>query len=206
MQLVFADRYVKAPRGLIKDVNIGCGTFTILADFVVMDTREEDVTLLLGRPFMATAGMTINVPNGSLTLRVGQNSVTFRLKDGMIYIPKGEAHCLSVDTVELASVNSVTNVIPSVAPKIDVTGAEQVINRKNEPPTQTPRKKEEPKASPAKSPRAKDPDEVKKESKMKTKVVWKPTTPPSPDKPPNESKDIKDLYRSFKVTGILPDG
>ncbi|CAN1316242.1 hypothetical protein LINPERPRIM_LOCUS29999, partial [Linum perenne] len=55
MHLVFADRSVKLPRGLLEDVVVRCGPFTILTDFVVMDTREEDVTVFLGRPFMATA-------------------------------------------------------------------------------------------------------------------------------------------------------
>ena len=58
---------------------------------------------------MATAGNNINVPNGSLTLRVDKDAMTFRLKDGMQVPRRGETHCLSVDTVELASVNSSTN-------------------------------------------------------------------------------------------------
>ncbi|CAN1153841.1 hypothetical protein LINPERPRIM_LOCUS14968, partial [Linum perenne] len=50
---------------------------------VVSDTREVDATLILGRPFLVTTSANIDVKHGSLTLKVGEDSVTFRLKDGL---------------------------------------------------------------------------------------------------------------------------
>ncbi|CAN1148016.1 hypothetical protein LINPERHAP2_LOCUS16208 [Linum perenne] len=99
-----------------------------LADFVIIDTSKDDSTILIGRPFMATTGMQINVPNGSLTLRVGKETITFRLKDGMKYTPKSEEfHCLAVETVELTPINSVTDVSSSVPRSIADAGAGRVI-------------------------------------------------------------------------------
>ena len=48
MQLVFADRSLKTPRGEIKDVVTKCGPFTFLADFVIIDTSKDDSTILIG--------------------------------------------------------------------------------------------------------------------------------------------------------------
>ena len=48
MQLVFADRSLKTPRGEIKDIVTKCGPFTFLADFVIIDTSKDDSTILIG--------------------------------------------------------------------------------------------------------------------------------------------------------------
>ncbi|CAN1787784.1 hypothetical protein LINPERHAP1_LOCUS17792 [Linum perenne] len=58
LQFVLADRYVKTPRGITEDVAVRCGSFTILDDFVSMDTQDVDVVLLVGRSFLATSGVT----------------------------------------------------------------------------------------------------------------------------------------------------
>ncbi|CAN1853215.1 hypothetical protein LINPERHAP1_LOCUS40943 [Linum perenne] len=109
-------------------------------------------------------------------------SRTFRLKDGMTYTPKEEeAHCLSVETVEWTSVNSVTNVSSSVSPKTVVTGVEQVIKKKVT--AEKPMKKEEVKAPPSKSSPNKDSGEPRKKNPKKAKMVWMPVAQPSSSEP-----------------------
>ncbi len=62
---------------------------------------EEDVQIpiILGRPFLATAGAIIDVKNGRLTLKVGEEEVEFNLFYTMKY--KFELdECFKVDIVD----------------------------------------------------------------------------------------------------------
>ncbi|XP_056691761.1 uncharacterized protein [Spinacia oleracea] len=60
--LPLADRSVKYPIGKIEDVPLRVGGFVIPVDFVVLDIDEDvHVPIILGRPFLATAGATIDV-------------------------------------------------------------------------------------------------------------------------------------------------
>ena len=85
MILQLANRSMVKPRGVIEDVPIRVGPFEFPAYFIVLDTHEGDCNILLGRPFLATAEAVIDVCKGCLTLKVGQDEVTFRLKEGMKY-------------------------------------------------------------------------------------------------------------------------
>ncbi|CAN1140980.1 hypothetical protein LINPERPRIM_LOCUS25180, partial [Linum perenne] len=182
VQLVFADRSFKTPKGEIKDVVTKCGPFTFLADYVIMDTGTDDSTILIGRPFMATTGMNINVPNGSLTLRIGKETKTFHLKDNMKHDSRNEeSHCLAVETVELTPVNSVTNVSSSVSRPVVAAGTKQVMKKKPEASVQKPpktKKKKEMQASskPPSRPRGKN-------KKTKPEMVWRPKIQPSSTEP-----------------------
>ncbi|XP_021832887.1 uncharacterized protein LOC110772736 [Prunus avium] len=65
ISLLFADRSVKYPRGIVEDVLIHVDQLILPADFIVLDMEEAEISghelpLILGRPFMATADTTIN--------------------------------------------------------------------------------------------------------------------------------------------------
>ncbi|CAJ2652102.1 unnamed protein product [Trifolium pratense] len=61
MSVQFADRSVKYPLGILENVPVRVGQFFIPTDFIVMDIREDSNTpILLGRPFLATAGAIID--------------------------------------------------------------------------------------------------------------------------------------------------
>ncbi|CAH9085690.1 unnamed protein product [Cuscuta epithymum] len=84
MCLQLADRSIKYPSGIIEDVLVRVGEFIFPVDFVVMDIEEDRGTpLILGRPFLATARAVIDVSDGSLTLRIGEDTCTFRLSEVM---------------------------------------------------------------------------------------------------------------------------
>ena len=54
--------------------------FIFPADFVVLDMEEDqEVLLILGRPFLATGRALIDVQNGELTLRVKKEEVMFNI-------------------------------------------------------------------------------------------------------------------------------
>ena len=79
-----ADISVVKPKGIIEDVMVKVGKFIFLVDFVVINTEEDKhVPLLLRRPFLATSATLIDVKNGELTLRVGEEEVKFNLNQSL---------------------------------------------------------------------------------------------------------------------------
>ncbi|XP_045791784.1 uncharacterized protein LOC123886512 [Trifolium pratense] len=80
MSLQLADRSIKYPLGILENVPVRIGKLFIPTDFVIMDIREDiDIPILLGRPFLATAGAIINVKKGKLTFEVGDEKIEFIL-------------------------------------------------------------------------------------------------------------------------------
>ena len=71
--LSLADRSIKIPKGTMKDVLIQVDKFYYPVDFVVLDTElaatgANYVTIILGRPFLATFNAIINCQNGVMQL------------------------------------------------------------------------------------------------------------------------------------------
>ncbi|XP_074291040.1 uncharacterized protein LOC141617793 [Silene latifolia] len=59
---------IKHPMGILEDVPVKIGKFFIPVDFVGIDIAEDSrVPIILGRPFLHTAGAIIDVRHGSLT-------------------------------------------------------------------------------------------------------------------------------------------
>ncbi|XP_042944980.1 uncharacterized protein LOC122278839, partial [Carya illinoinensis] len=84
ISLQLADRSIKYPRGIIEDVLVKVDKFIFPADFVVLDMEEdEEVPLILGRPFLATGRALIDVQKGELTLRVNKEEVMFKIYQAM---------------------------------------------------------------------------------------------------------------------------
>ena len=76
MTLQMADRSMVQPEGILEDVLMKVGKFIFPMDFVVMNIEEDkQVPLLLGRPFLATGVVLIDVKKGEPTLRVGDEAI-----------------------------------------------------------------------------------------------------------------------------------
>ena len=57
-----ADKTIKKPEGIVKDVLVKAGKFIFLVDFLVLDFEEDkEVPLILGMPFIYTAKAIIDV-------------------------------------------------------------------------------------------------------------------------------------------------
>jgi len=70
IQLQLADRTVKHPYGMVEDVLIKVDKFMFPVDFVILDMKEdEEVPLILGRPFMKTAKVIVDVKEGEVRVR-----------------------------------------------------------------------------------------------------------------------------------------
>nr|GEW99205.1 reverse transcriptase domain-containing protein [Tanacetum cinerariifolium] len=80
MTLELADRSISRPVGVAKYVYVKVGSFYFPADFVVVDfDADPRVPLFLGRSFLKTERAIIDVFEGELTLRVGNEAITFNL-------------------------------------------------------------------------------------------------------------------------------
>ncbi|XP_024014751.1 uncharacterized protein LOC112088577 [Eutrema salsugineum] len=78
ISLILADRSTRIPEGVLEDVPIKVGDCMIPTDFVVLEYGEEPKDpLILGRPFLATAGAIIDVRKGRIALNVGDLVMNF---------------------------------------------------------------------------------------------------------------------------------
>lgn len=80
VSLQLADRSIKYPLGVVENVLMKVDKFIIPVDFIILDMDEDvNVPIILGRPFLATAGTIIDVKNGKLTFKIGEEEVHFDL-------------------------------------------------------------------------------------------------------------------------------
>ncbi|GKE83069.1 retrovirus-related pol polyprotein from transposon TNT 1-94, partial [Tanacetum coccineum] len=73
-----ADRTVKYPKGIAKNVLVGIGKFTFPVDFIILDMSEDiKVPLILERPFLSTVRAKIDVYKRKIALRVREEKIVF---------------------------------------------------------------------------------------------------------------------------------
>ncbi|XP_022855446.1 uncharacterized protein LOC111376705 [Olea europaea var. sylvestris] len=100
MTLQLADRSLTYPRGVIEDVLVKVDKFIFPADFVVLDMEEDqEIPLILCRPFLATRRPLIDVQGGYLTLRVNQEEVRFNIYQAMKYSDDTDT-CHRIDFID----------------------------------------------------------------------------------------------------------
>jgi hypothetical protein len=82
--LQLADRSMKRPWGIIEDVLIKIGKFYFPVDFIVIDMELVDdvvnqIPMILGRPFLATANALINCRMGVMKISFGNMTVELNI-------------------------------------------------------------------------------------------------------------------------------
>ncbi|GJZ24445.1 reverse transcriptase domain-containing protein [Tanacetum coccineum] len=88
MTLELADRSITHPKGLAEDVFVKVGKFHFPTDFVVVDFEADPrVPLILGRSFLRTSRALIDVFEGELILRDGNEQIIFHA-DGISKHPQ----------------------------------------------------------------------------------------------------------------------
>ncbi|XP_024015856.1 uncharacterized protein LOC112089112 [Eutrema salsugineum] len=99
ISLILADRSTTIPEGVLEDVPIKVGDCMIPTDFVVLEYGEEPKDpLILGRPFLATAGAIIDVRKGRIALNVGDLVMNFDM-DKLMKKPSIDGQTFYVDTL-----------------------------------------------------------------------------------------------------------
>nr|GEY42968.1 reverse transcriptase domain-containing protein [Tanacetum cinerariifolium] len=104
MTLELADRSISRWVGVAKDVFIKVGKFHFPVDFVVIDfDADPRVQLILRRSFLQIGCALIDVYEGELTLRVGNNAVTFNLDQTSRYSANYDAESINrIDVIDVA--------------------------------------------------------------------------------------------------------
>ncbi|XP_074282885.1 uncharacterized protein LOC141607436 [Silene latifolia] len=93
------NRSIKCPMGVLEDVPVRVGKLSIPVDFIVIDMAEDSrVPIILGRPFLHTAGAVIDVRHGSLTFNIVDDTITFSL-DKASRPPDLKASCHMINAI-----------------------------------------------------------------------------------------------------------
>ncbi|CAM8877838.1 unnamed protein product [Rhodiola kirilowii] len=120
-----ADRSCRLPKGILRDVPVKVKNIYIPADFIVLEISEDtDIPIILGRPFLYTTRVVIDMDRGSIALRVGSERVVFYLPD-MCRTPSLLADCdvlHSADVDQPISLTSIESykVVPGCSIPMDV--------------------------------------------------------------------------------------
>ena len=89
-----ADKSTAIPVGICEDVHVVVENVTILTDFVILDIPEDDsMSIILGRPFLNTAGAVIDCNKGNVTFHVNGNEHT-------VHFPRKQPQVHSINTIE----------------------------------------------------------------------------------------------------------
>ncbi|XP_015949476.1 uncharacterized protein LOC107474367 [Arachis duranensis] len=100
MSLVMADRSIKTPNGIMENLLVKVGEFIFPADFVILDTEEEENnSIILERPFLATARAIIDVEKGERIFRVQNEQMIIDVFKAMQHPSKQEDY-MRVDIIE----------------------------------------------------------------------------------------------------------
>ncbi|XP_050878075.1 uncharacterized protein LOC127081891 [Lathyrus oleraceus] len=86
MTLQFSDHSVKKPYGIVEDVLVKIDKFVFLVDFVILKIPEdEEIPLILGRPFLETGRCLINIEEGTMMLKVYDEELKIDVRNTMRY-------------------------------------------------------------------------------------------------------------------------
>nr|GEZ03890.1 reverse transcriptase domain-containing protein [Tanacetum cinerariifolium] len=104
MTLELADHSVSKPIGIAKDVSVKVGVFHFPADFVVVEFEPDPrVPLILGRCFLKTDRALIDVHKGKLTLRIGNEAITYNLDQTSRYSANyNQMTANKIDVIDIA--------------------------------------------------------------------------------------------------------
>nr|XP_028952437.1 uncharacterized protein LOC114822277 [Malus domestica] len=95
-----ADHSITYPRGIIEDVIMKVDNLYLPADFMVLDMDEDLTTpIILGRLFLAAARTLIDVEVGTLTFRVEDQTIVFRLFEASIH-SGDKQECMRVEALD----------------------------------------------------------------------------------------------------------
>ncbi|XP_070035002.1 uncharacterized protein [Nicotiana tomentosiformis] len=101
VSLELADQTTILPEGIIDDIPVWVEKFVFSVDFIVVDMEvNKEVSLILGRPFLCTDRSILDIYEGQLMLRVGNEKVVFQMK-GMMKYPSDESSTVEDEDPEI---------------------------------------------------------------------------------------------------------
>ena len=117
ISLQMADKSTAFPIGICEDVPVVVANTTILTDFVILDIPEDDaMAVILGRPFLNTAGAVIDCNKGNVTFHVNGNEHTVHFSKKQYRV-----HCINaIEKTSSILIGSFECPIPRVKMKYDL--------------------------------------------------------------------------------------
>ncbi|KAL1202771.1 hypothetical protein V5N11_031399 [Cardamine amara subsp. amara] len=101
LSLVLADRPIRRPYGLLENLSIRIGHVEVPTYFIVLEMDAEPMDpLILGRPFLASAGAMIDVRKGKVDLHLGSDLVLKFNIDGATKKPTINGQLFSIEEVD----------------------------------------------------------------------------------------------------------
>ncbi|XP_070005292.1 uncharacterized protein [Nicotiana sylvestris] len=130
MRLQMADRTMKRPLSIIDDILVRVDKFILPADFVILDCKVDyEVSIILGRPFLAIWKALVDVEEGELTFQVGDEKFIFHVCKSMKQLNSTEV-CYFVDLVTEVIVDDTSATINVKDPLEEVDATLKVLQRK----------------------------------------------------------------------------
>ena len=117
ISLQMADKSTAIPVGICEDVPVVVANVTILTDFVNLGIPEDDsMSIILGRPFLNTAGAVIDCNKGNVTFHVNGNEHT-------VHFPKKQFQVNGINVIEKSptiTIGSFQIPLPTVKKKYEM--------------------------------------------------------------------------------------
>ncbi|XP_038891614.1 uncharacterized protein LOC120081004 [Benincasa hispida] len=96
--LHLTDRTIKYPEGKIEDILVKVDIFIFPTDFIILDYEaDKEVPIILGRPFLATEKVLIDVHKGELTMRVDNQEVKFNVLNALKFLDSEECQLNNIE-------------------------------------------------------------------------------------------------------------
>ncbi|XP_022856632.1 uncharacterized protein LOC111377739 [Olea europaea var. sylvestris] len=82
--LQLADRSLKHPYKIVKDMLINAGKFIFPADFIILNIEEANhMPIILGRPFLSTSRALLDFDANEIILRIEDKQQSFTMKNAI---------------------------------------------------------------------------------------------------------------------------
>ena len=112
-----ADKSTAIPIGIREDVPVVVANVTILTNFVILDIPEDDsMSIILGRPFLNTAGLLLIATKAISLFHVNGNEHT-------VHFPRKQPQVHSINSIGKFSTSTIGGFefpIPTVKKKYDI--------------------------------------------------------------------------------------
>ncbi|KAL7592789.1 uncharacterized protein LOC111911462 [Lactuca sativa] len=98
MAIQLAKKTITFPRGICEDLLVKVDKFVFPADFIILDMEvDPQVPIILGRPLLNIESAIVDMRDSKLTLRVGEDSVTFGVDQAMKQARNSDDMAFSID-------------------------------------------------------------------------------------------------------------
>ncbi|GJX33450.1 zinc knuckle CX2CX4HX4C containing protein [Tanacetum coccineum] len=99
MVIEMANNTKCTPKGIVENLLVKINKFTFLVDFVILDIVEDfRMPIILGRPLLATAHAKVDIFRKSISLKVGNEKVIFKMRSSFTITIFESVHAIKSET------------------------------------------------------------------------------------------------------------